>query len=102
MAERRVKVTTEVGIQARPATVFVETAAESDEEVSLAKAGHEPVDAKSILQVLTLDVRSGEEVVVESADESILERLAALVTGADPRIENADVEIVDSADPDEE
>jgi len=80
MAERRVKVTTEVGIQARPATVFVETAAEADGEVSIAKPGGGPYDAKSILQVLTLDVRSGNEIILGADDEEVLDRLEALVT----------------------
>jgi phosphocarrier protein len=64
MAKRRVKVSTEVGIQARPATVFVGTAAESRTDVTVAKPGGDPHDAKSILQVLTLDVRSGDEIVI--------------------------------------
>lgn len=80
MAERRVKVTTEVGIQARPATVFVETAAEAKGEVAIAKPGGDAHDAKSILQVLTLDVRSGDEIIVEGEDEGVLDRLVALVT----------------------
>lgn len=82
MAERRVKVTTEVGIQARPATVFVRTAAESRADVAIAKPGGEPHDAKSILQVLTLDVRSGDEIVLSGEEEQVLDRLVALVSGA--------------------
>jgi phosphocarrier protein len=81
MAERRVKVTTEVGIQARPATVFVETAAQSASEVFIAKSGGERHDAKSILQVLVLDVRRGDEIVLTGDDEDVLDRLVALVTG---------------------
>ncbi|WP_100448672.1 HPr family phosphocarrier protein [Glycomyces xiaoerkulensis] len=84
MAERRVKVTTEVGIQARPASAFVEAAGASPEEVAIAKPGGEPHDAKSILQVLLLDVRAGDQVVLESDDEAVIDRLAALVTGEVP------------------
>jgi phosphocarrier protein HPr len=80
MAERRVKVTTEVGIQARPATVFVETAAEAEGGVAIAKPDGDARDAKSILQVLTLDVRPGDEIIVEGEDEGVLDRLVALVT----------------------
>ena len=80
MAERRVKVTTEVGIQARPATVFVQTAAKSRGEVTIAKPGGNPHDAKSILQVLTLDVRPGEEIVLGCDDEEVLDRLVGLVS----------------------
>ncbi|GAA2301818.1 hypothetical protein GCM10009853_067890 [Glycomyces scopariae] len=87
MAERRVKVTTEVGIQARPATVFVETAAASGGEVSIAKTGGERQDAKSILQVLVLDVRPGDEIVLTADDEDVLDRLVDLVTA-----ETADAE----------
>ena len=81
MAKRRVRVTTDVGIQARPATVFVETASESKAEVTIAKPDGERHDAKSILQVLLLDVRPGNEIVLESDDEEVLDRLEAHVTG---------------------
>jgi phosphocarrier protein HPr len=97
MAERRVKVTTEVGIQARPATVFVDTAARSDAEVTIAKAGHGRHDAKSILQVLTMDVRPGDSIVLTSDDEEVLDRLCALVSN-DGEIGEADVTIVETAD----
>ncbi|GAB3239723.1 HPr family phosphocarrier protein [Glycomyces halotolerans] len=97
MAERRVKVTTEVGIQARPATVFVDAAAESDAEVRIARPGKEPHDAKSILQVLTLDVRSGDEIVLSSDDEAVLERLATLVSD-DSEFGEAAVEINETDD----
>ncbi len=99
MAERRVKVTTEVGIQARPATVFVDTAAQSRAEVTIAKPGQGHHDAKSILQVLTMDVRSGDAIVLTSDDEAVLDRLAALVSG-NGRIGENRAEIVDTADDD--
>ena len=102
MAERRVKVATEVGIQARPATVFVDTAAESDGEVTIAKPGGEPHDAKSILQVLTLDVRPGQEVVIAGDDEDVLDRLADLVTRGVDQIGESDAPIVDTGDADDE
>ncbi|MCC3762700.1 HPr family phosphocarrier protein [Glycomyces sp. TRM65418] len=96
MAKRRVTVSTEVGIQARPATVFVDTASESRADVTIAKPGGDAHDAKSILQVLTLDVRSGDEIVLAGEDEEILDRLVALVTGA------ADTGGVDISDIDEQ
>lgn len=100
MAQRRVKVTTEVGIQARPATDFTDTASESDAEVAVAKIGGDRADAKSILQVLVLDVRSGDEIVLESDDEDVLDRLAALVTG--PKQSEVEViRILDDGDADD-
>lgn len=82
MAERQVKVATDVGLHARPAAVFVQTAAASEEEVGLTKDGRR-VNAKSILAVLGLDVRNGEEITVDSPDEAVVERLAALVTATE-------------------
>ncbi|GLZ76893.1 phosphocarrier protein HPr [Actinorhabdospora filicis] len=85
MAERQVKVTTDVGLHARPAAVFVQSAAQSSEDVTLAKfdpaaESQNRVNAKSILAVLGLDVRNGDEVIIASEDAEAVDRLAALVT----------------------
>ncbi|WP_199485099.1 HPr family phosphocarrier protein [Actinomadura craniellae] len=82
MAERRVRVGSKVGLHARPAAVFVRAAAEAPVDVTIARRGRPPVNAKSILAVLGLDVRHDEEVVLaaegEGAEE-LLDRLASLV-----------------------
>ncbi|GII53336.1 phosphocarrier protein [Planotetraspora thailandica] len=83
MAERKVSVEAEVGLHARPAATFVQTAAKAPFDVSIAKAGGRPVSAKSILSVLALDVRQGEAIVI-SADgegaEELLDRLAEIAS----------------------
>lgn len=81
MPERQVKVATEVGLHARPAAVFVQTAATSAEEVTLQK-GDQTVNAKSILAVLGVDVRNGDEITISSTDADVVEALAALVDGS--------------------
>ncbi|HEX2373595.1 MAG TPA: HPr family phosphocarrier protein [Actinomycetota bacterium] len=82
MPERRVVIGSKVGLHARPAAMFVQAAAKQPVKVTIAKAGGDPVDARSILSVLALDARGGEEVVLaaegDGADEA-LEELAALV-----------------------
>jgi phosphocarrier protein HPr len=82
MPERRVVVGSKVGLHARPAALFVQAAAKQPVKVTIAKGDKDPVDAKSILAVLGLDVRGGEEVVL-AADgeqaEAVLEELAAVV-----------------------
>ncbi|HEX6471171.1 MAG TPA: HPr family phosphocarrier protein [Streptosporangiaceae bacterium] len=87
MAERRVRVLSKVGLHARPAALFVQAAAKAPYDVSVAKAGGEPVNAKSILSVLSLDVRNSDEIVI-SADgdgvETLLDELATLVSEAEP------------------
>jgi phosphocarrier protein HPr len=83
MPERRVVVGSKVGLHARPAALFVQAAAKQPVKVTIAKDGRDPVDARSILAVLALDVRGGEEVVRATADaegaEAALEELATVV-----------------------
>jgi phosphocarrier protein HPr len=83
MAERRVVVGSKVGLHARPAAMFVQAAAKQPVKVTIAKSsGGDPVDARSILSVLALDARGGEEIVLaadgDGADQA-LEELADLV-----------------------
>jgi phosphocarrier protein HPr len=81
MPERRVVVGSKVGLHARPAAMFVQAAAKQPVKVTISKGG-DPVDARSILSVLALDARGGDEVVL-AADgdgaEQALDELAALV-----------------------
>jgi phosphocarrier protein HPr len=83
MPERRVVVGSKVGLHARPAAMFVQAAAKQPLKVTIAKSGGDPVDARSILSVLALDARGGDEVVLaadgDGADQA-LDELAALVS----------------------
>jgi phosphocarrier protein HPr len=83
MPERRVVVGSKVGLHARPAALFVQTAARQPVKVTIAKDGRPPVDAKSILAVLGLDVRGGEEVILAAPEgkeaEAALDELAGVV-----------------------
>jgi phosphocarrier protein HPr len=83
MAERQVIVKAEVGLHARPAATLVQTAAKASLDVTIAKGAGQPVNAKSILAVLALDVRQGDSVVIraegEGADE-LLDQLAGIAS----------------------
>ncbi|MFF5209373.1 HPr family phosphocarrier protein [Streptosporangium sp. NPDC000396] len=83
MAERQVTVKAEVGLHARPAATFVQTAAKTPLDVTVAKGNGKPVNAKSILAVLSLDVRQGDIVVIaaegEGADE-LVDQLAQIAS----------------------
>jgi phosphocarrier protein HPr len=86
VAELRGSVTAAEGRHARPAALFVKAAAEAATAtgvaVSIAKPDGAPVDARSILSVLSLDVRHGDEVVL-SADgaeaDDVLRQLALVL-----------------------
>jgi phosphocarrier protein HPr len=82
MPERRVVIGSKVGLHARPAAMFVQAAAKQPVKVTIAKTGGDPVDARSILSVLALDARGGDEVVLAAEGdgaEQALDELAALV-----------------------
>ncbi|MDT3397688.1 HPr family phosphocarrier protein [Streptomyces sp. B1866] len=82
MVERRVTIGWAEGLHARPASIFVRAATASGVPVTISKNGGSPVNAASMLAVLGLGVRGGEEVVIASeADgaEIALDRLAKLV-----------------------
>ncbi len=82
MPERTVKVGSSVGLHARPATIFTQAASKLPVKVTIAKSGGKAVDARSVLFVLGLDVRGGDEVVLaadgEGADAA-LDELEALL-----------------------
>ena len=79
MPERRVVVGSKVGLHARPAALFVQAAAKQPVKVTIAKAGKDPVDARSILAVLGLDARGGEEIVLAAEGDGADDALDALV-----------------------
>jgi phosphotransferase system HPr (HPr) family protein len=59
--ERAVEVPGVAGLHARPAAAFAEAAARFEADVTVSKGDRE-VDAKSVLLVLTLDVRQGDRI----------------------------------------
>jgi len=88
MAERRARIASKVGLHARPAAVFVRAVSEQGVPVQIAKpaadeAGRGPVDASSVLGLMTLGAKYGDEVVLtadgDGADQA-LERLADLLS----------------------
>lgn len=82
MAERRVNVGWAEGLHARPASIFVRAALASGIPVTITKTGGDPVNAASILAVLGLGARGGEEIVLASdaqGADAALDRLAKLV-----------------------
>ncbi|MDA0567264.1 HPr family phosphocarrier protein [Streptomonospora sp. S1-112] len=83
MAQRRVTVESKVGLHARPAAMFVEAASKAEGQVTVAKGEGTPVSAKSILAVMGLDVRNGDEIVIDVEGEgpeadALLDRLAEI------------------------
>jgi phosphocarrier protein HPr len=82
MSERQVRVGSRVGLHARPASLFAKAVANAGVPVPIAKEGQPPVNARSLLNVLTLGVEYGELVTLyaegEGADGA-LDQLAAML-----------------------
>lgn len=84
MPERTVTLRNETGLHARPARVFARAAKQFSADVTVVKTNGdaEPVNAKSVLSVLTLDCHQGDEIVItaegDDADQA-LDHLAGLV-----------------------
>ncbi|MHA1616132.1 MAG: HPr family phosphocarrier protein [Candidatus Njordarchaeales archaeon] len=79
IAEARVKVLNKVGLHARPAVEFVKTAKKFKSKITVCKDG-ECGDAKTLLQVLALDVQCGDEILIRAEGEDAKEAINALVT----------------------
>jgi phosphocarrier protein HPr len=80
--QRTVRVGPEVGLHARPAAAFVAAAGQVAGAVRIGRDPAALVDGKSILNVLTLGARHGDELVLDVEDADALDRLAALVEDA--------------------
>lgn len=79
MAQRTAVVASRVGLHARPAMIFTNAVAATGVPVTIARPGGDPVDASSILFVMSLGVPHGEEVTL-STDDGAARVLDDLVT----------------------
>jgi phosphocarrier protein HPr len=81
MPEIAVIVRNKVGLHARPAALFVQTAQQFVSDITVANKDHR-ANAKSILNVLTLGANQGAEIVIQAEGEdaeSALDALKSLV-----------------------
>ena len=79
MPKIKLTVNHEVGLHARPASMFVQTAAKFNSDIEVSH-GEVTVNAKSILAVLTLGAHQGSEIVIEAEGDDAEEALKALET----------------------
>ncbi|MFG3258953.1 HPr family phosphocarrier protein [Streptomyces sp. NPDC048172] len=86
--ERRLVVTEEAGLHARPAAAFAQTAAGAEARVTVARADAgteaEPVPARSVLSVMGLNIRRGDEIVLRATGTDADHVLDALTKIASP------------------
>ncbi len=80
METLKITISHPVGLHARPAAKFVQTASQFDASITVKNfsKGSEPVDAKSILRVLTLGVHHDDEVEITADGPDEKEAIEAL------------------------
>jgi phosphocarrier protein len=79
MATRKVSIGSSVGLHARPASLFVQAATATGLPVLIAKGEGVPVDAGSILMVMTLGAKHGDVVTLSAEGDGADEALDSLV-----------------------
>lgn len=87
MPARTVRIASSVGLHARPAALFAQAAAAAPVPVTIAPVGGTPVDASSILMVMSLGLGHDAEVELaaegEGADQALDDLVALLSTDMD-------------------
>ncbi|MFE4455327.1 HPr family phosphocarrier protein [Streptomyces sp. NPDC056796] len=78
MYQRTVTVASRSGLHARPASLFVQAAMRQPVPVTVARDGGDPVDARSMLSVLTLAARHGDLLVLSAVGDSAAEAVEEL------------------------
>ncbi|MBQ1081056.1 MULTISPECIES: HPr family phosphocarrier protein [unclassified Nocardiopsis] len=79
MPERTVVIGSLLGLHARPATLFVQAVNETGLPVTVSRADHKPVDARSVLAVMAMGASHGETVTLTCEEESSDAALDGLV-----------------------
>jgi phosphocarrier protein HPr len=82
MGVRQVRIGSKVGLHARPASVFAKAVAQAGVPVQIAKDGQPPVNARSLLSLLTLGAGHGDLVTLHADGEgadATLDELAAML-----------------------
>ncbi|WP_115727160.1 HPr family phosphocarrier protein [Actinomyces culturomici] len=78
MITRTVAIASRVGLHARPAAILAEAVDDSGVDVTIS-FGDDEADAASLLEIMTLGVKHGDEVVLSTEDDGAGELLDSLV-----------------------
>lgn len=78
MVSREVKITNSLGLHARPASLFVKTAAQFESDIKVEKDGVE-VNGKSIMGVMMLAAEQGSTIIIKANGHDEKDAIKALV-----------------------
>ncbi|MFB2586423.1 HPr family phosphocarrier protein [Herbiconiux liukaitaii] len=87
MTERTATIASRVGLHARPASIFIEAVKRQSMKVTISKDGSTPMDASSILSIMSLGAANGDTVTLAAdgpeADAALAELVGILETDLD-------------------
>ncbi|ACB08991.1 MULTISPECIES: HPr family phosphocarrier protein [unclassified Thermotoga] len=81
MVEAKITLKNPTGLHARPASIFVSEAGKLKSDIFIVKEGKE-ANAKSILQVLAMGIKQGDEIILRASgedEEEAIKRLTELL-----------------------
>ena len=85
MYEKKVTLTNEIGLHARPASIFIRTAVQFPCDITVEKDGRS-YNAKSIMSVLSMSASNGEELIIRAEGEGEEEAVNSLVEVIETKI----------------
>ena len=78
MYEQKVTLSNEIGLHARPASIFIRQAVKFPCDITVVKAGRS-YNAKSIMSVLSMSASNGEELTIKASGEKEEDAVNSLV-----------------------
>ena len=77
--ERNVVIGARLGLHARPAQKLTKAVAATGAKMTIARPGGREINATSLLSVMGMGIKNGEEVVLASDDASALDQIVKLL-----------------------
>ncbi len=85
MYEQKVTLTNEIGLHARPASIFIRAAVQFPCDITVEKNGRS-YNAKSIMSVLSMSASGGEELIIRAEGDKEEEAVITLVDVVENKI----------------
>ena len=87
MYEQKVILTNEIGLHARPASIFIRAAVKFPCDITVERNGRS-YNAKSIMSVLSMSASNGDELIVRASGDNEQEAVKTLVDVIENKINN--------------
>ena len=87
MYEQKVTLSNEIGLHARPASIFIRQAVKFPCDITVEKAGRS-YNAKSIMSVLSMSASKGDDIIIRAEGDSEEEAVKSLIDLIENKLNN--------------